>query len=56
MSIQAVTALIVALTSLAGTVLAIYHAVTAKQAVKQLGQGQAAGSAGGPPSSPVSRP
>ena len=56
MNVQAVTALIVALTSLGGTVLAIYHAVTAKRAVQQQGQDQAASSAGGPPSSPVSRP
>lgn len=56
MNVQAVTALIVAITSLLGTGLAIYHAVTAKQAVRQQQQGQAANSAGGPPSSGASRP
>lgn len=55
MNVQAVTALIVALTSLAGTGLAIYHALTAKQAVKgQQAQQAAAATAaqqgpGGPP-------
>lgn len=48
MSVSALTSLIVAVTGALTAALALYHAVTAKSQVKQLGQQS---SPGGPPSS-----